>query len=273
VLQEHEVDRVGGTVPVKVDVRVIAATNRDIARLVAEGRFREDLYYRLQGMVVRVPALRERKPEISGLVEHFRREVVEAGQSHVRTFSTDAMDELFRRDWPGNIRELRNTVYRALVFARGEVVQHRDVIAALAGSGPATAAPPPAAPTAPTVAAPLVAAPSPVATAPAATVPVTPPAPSVPPPAEPTFVVPAVPAAPADAATVAAAAEAALPERLKTLHALIVARGVLKTEDHMKAANVSHRTGLRDLQYLVTAGLVERVGTRRGTFYRPVGRS
>ncbi|MBM4063255.1 MAG: HAMP domain-containing protein, partial [Planctomycetes bacterium] len=134
VLQEREVDRVGGTEPIKVDVRVIAATNRDISKLVAEGRFREDLYYRLQGMVVRVPALRERKAELPGLVEHFRQEVVEAGQSHATAISPDAMDELFRHDWPGNIRELRNTVFRAMVMARGGAVQQRDVAAALAGS-------------------------------------------------------------------------------------------------------------------------------------------
>jgi transcriptional regulator with GAF, ATPase, and Fis domain len=125
VLQEREVDRVGGSEPVKVDVRVIAATNRDIGRMVAEGRFREDLYYRLQGLVVLVPPLRDRKPELGGLVEHFRREVVEAGQSQVTSLSTDAMDELYRYDWPGNIRELRNTVFRAMIMARGTVVQHR----------------------------------------------------------------------------------------------------------------------------------------------------
>src|SRR5262245_59813126 len=139
VLQEGEVDRVGGTEPVKVDVRVIAATNRDIARMVAEGRFREDLYYRLQGLVVRVPPLRERKQELRDLVEHFRREVVESGQSHARSLSTDAMDELYRQEWPGNIRELRNTVFRAMVMARGDFVHARDVLAALSTS--AVAAP------------------------------------------------------------------------------------------------------------------------------------
>ncbi|HEX6813541.1 MAG TPA: sigma 54-interacting transcriptional regulator, partial [Planctomycetota bacterium] len=140
VLQEGEVDRVGGTEPVKVDVRVIAATNRDIARMVAEGRFREDLYYRLQGLVVRVPPLRERKQELGDLVEHFRREVVESGQSHARSLSTDAMDELYRQEWPGNIRELRNTVFRAMVMARGDLVLPRDVLAALTAS---STAPPP----------------------------------------------------------------------------------------------------------------------------------
>jgi transcriptional regulator with GAF, ATPase, and Fis domain len=131
VLQEREVDRVGGIDPVPIDVRVVAATNRDIERMVEEGRFREDLYYRLQGIVVNVPPLRQRKPEIPALVENFRREVEASGQSRVRAFSTDAMDELFRYDWPGNVRELRNSVHRAMVLAAGEVVERRDVLASL----------------------------------------------------------------------------------------------------------------------------------------------
>src|SRR5690606_28663376 len=128
VLQEREIDRVGGTAPVPVDVRVIAATNRDIEAMVEEGRFREDLYYRLQGMMVRVPPLRERRQEIPLLVEQFRQEAVESGQTTVRGFSAEAMDELFRRSWPGNVRELRNTVLRAMVMARGERVTRRDLL-------------------------------------------------------------------------------------------------------------------------------------------------
>src|SRR5262249_10859747 len=131
VLQEREVDRVGGLDPVPVDVRVIAATNRDIRAMVQEGRFREDLFYRLQGIVVQVPPLRDRKQEIPALVEQFRSEVVASGQSRVRGFTTDAMDELFRRDWPGNIRELRTAVHRAMVLAAGELVERRDLLAAL----------------------------------------------------------------------------------------------------------------------------------------------
>jgi len=122
VLQEREIDRVGGLAPVPVDVRVVAATNQDIRAMVARGTFREDLYYRLQGMVVTVPPLRERKQEIPALVELFLREAVAQGHTRVTGFSTDAMDELFLRDWPGNIRELRNTVFRAMVLAaEGEV--------------------------------------------------------------------------------------------------------------------------------------------------------
>src|SRR5262249_44017820 len=140
VLQEREVDRVGGLDPVPVDVRVVAATNRDIRAMVAAGRFREDLFYRLQGIVVQVPSLRERRQEIPALVEQFRSEVVASGQSRVRGFTTDAMDELFRREWPGNIRELRMAVHRAMGLPTGELVERRDVLAALPAL-PAPAAP------------------------------------------------------------------------------------------------------------------------------------
>ncbi|MHC4077053.1 MAG: sigma 54-interacting transcriptional regulator, partial [Planctomycetota bacterium] len=122
VLQEREIDRVGGMSPVPVDVRVVAATNQNIRAMVTAGTFREDLYYRLQGMVVTVPPLRERKQEIPGLLQLFLAEAVAEGHTAATGFSTDAMDELFRREWPGNIRELRNTVFRAMVLcAEGEV--------------------------------------------------------------------------------------------------------------------------------------------------------
>ena len=285
VLQEGEVDRVGGTEPVEVDVRVIAATNRDIARMVAEGRFREDLYYRLQGLVVRVPPLRERKQELSDLVEHFRREVVDSGQSNARSLSTDAMDELYRQEWPGNIRELRNTVFRAMVMARGDLVHARDVLAALstssaatggtqvqaaeaaqnptaAGTAPSTAAPAPAPPVvlpaAPAVVpsvGPVPAPPSPLADAPTAQ----PPAPSTP------YVLPRI----APEVEPGPLTEATLPPRLRELLARVRERSCFSTQDQMKATLVSHRTALRDLQALVRAGLIERVGTRRGAFYRP----
>jgi transcriptional regulator with GAF, ATPase, and Fis domain/HAMP domain-containing protein len=136
VLQEREIDRVGGTAPVPVDVRVIAATNRNLVELVRDGRFREDLYYRLQGMVIRVPPLRERKREIPSLVEHFRREALETGHSRVEGFSADAMDELFRRDWPGNIRELRNACFRAMVLASGTRVEVTDLMGILTPEPP-----------------------------------------------------------------------------------------------------------------------------------------
>lgn len=280
VLQEHEIDRVGGTEPVRVDVRVVAATNRDIAKLVAEGKFREDLYYRLQGLVVRVPPLRERKQEIGGLVEHFRREVVAAGQSQATTISTDAMDELFRHDWPGNIRELRNTVFRAMVMARSGVLQRRDVVLALTGAGSQAV---------PADAAALgrvedgLGGGGGAAVVPAAVVQV-----AVPPQASGSSAPLAPPQGfaradkdPAEArageSRVAAAASVgaetpgvgSLPERLQAALAWARQHGSIQTEDHMAAAGVSHRTALRDLQILVKNGHLVRVGSRRGATYRP----
>ncbi|MBX3463923.1 MAG: sigma 54-interacting transcriptional regulator [Planctomycetes bacterium] len=276
VLQEGEVDRVGGTEPVHVDVRVIAATNRDIARLVQAGQFREDLYYRLQGVVVRVPPLRERRQELADLVEHFRREVLASGQGQARSLSPDAMDEIYRQEWPGNVRELRNTVVRAMVLARGDVVHRRDILAAIAGRSQRSAAVAGAGPFGESRAG--VAEDLPAAAPTASPVPrpqedrPLPPEPAAPVPsaaAEPTVVLPDL------AAALPAAAPpdpAALPPRLRDLMARIRARGTYSTQDHMEATGVSHRTGLRDLQALVQAGLIERVGTRRGAFYRPLNR-
>ncbi|MGE3878112.1 MAG: sigma 54-interacting transcriptional regulator [Planctomycetota bacterium] len=127
VLQEHEIERVGGSGTIAIDVRVLAATHRDLEAMVRGGTFREDLYYRLQGVLVRVPPLRERRAEIPALVEHFRREAVAAGQTTVEGLTPDALDELYRRDWRGNVRELRNTVLRAMVLARGPRVTRADL--------------------------------------------------------------------------------------------------------------------------------------------------
>jgi DNA-binding NtrC family response regulator len=254
VLQEGEVDRVGGSEPVKVDVRVVAATHRDVRRLVAEGRFREDLYYRLQGMVVRVPALRERKQELAGLVAHFAAEMTADGHAEPRTWSPGAMDELYRQDWPGNIRQLRNTVFRAMVLARGPVVQPRDVQVALIGSDPQAE---------PALATPeredVRLLPGPVVL--------------VPPPHGPVRTPPvevdiAVPVADVDAA----AGDEPLPERLAALLQRVVAQGSYSTQDHMAHCRLSQRTALRDLQALVSCGRLERVGSRRGAFYRPRSR-
>ena len=283
VLQEGEVDRIGGSEPVKVDVRVIAATNRDIALMVQQGGFREDLYYRLQGMVVKVPPLRERKQELASLVEHFRDEVLADGHTQARSWSTDAMDEMFRHDWPGNIRQLRNTVFRAMVMARGDVVQLRDLQAVITSGGPAAAVSAPATSQVPAAAAvapvPPVAsaAPTPVAasTSSAAGRPagVASPGASEPTPeatrprdevVEPTLEIPRPASGTANAGS--------LPPRLLELLRRVEAAGRYTTQEHMLAGELSHRTALRDLQALVEAGVLERVGSRRGTFYRPIGR-
>ncbi len=265
VLQEREIDRVGGSEPVKVDVRVIAATNRDIAKMVAAGTFREDLYYRLQGMVVRVPPLRERRHELAGLVEHFRRELVDGGQSQVRALSPEAMDELYRREWPGNIRELRNTVLRAMVLARGQVVSRRDVLAALDGVGAAAvefdgldAVRTPAVALEPLL--PVVVPPAPRVEELAQ-----PPTDRLQPVLMPDPVPASVAAVPSPGAVPGAGA---LPGRLAEVHAVLSSRERVSTQDLVACLGVSHRTALRDLQSLVTLGLVERVGSRRGAFYR-----
>jgi DNA-binding NtrC family response regulator len=126
VLQEGTVERVGSARPLAVDVRVVAATHRDLAAEVAAGRFREDLYYRLAVVTVELPPLRRRRADVPLLVEHFRRK--HAGRGHAaRPFSREAMDLLVAYDYPGNVRELENIVQRSLVLARGELITTADL--------------------------------------------------------------------------------------------------------------------------------------------------
>lgn len=117
VLQEGEFMRLGGNEPVKVDVRVLAATNVDLGELVAAGRFREDLYYRLNVISLRMPALRERWEDIPLLIDHFVEKFCEQNSRPLRQFSTDAIQALLSYRWPGNVRELENTVERAVVLS------------------------------------------------------------------------------------------------------------------------------------------------------------
>ncbi len=126
VLQEGEVDAVGGKRPTKVDVRIISATNRDLAQAVAEGRFREDLYYRLNVFPIEAPSLRERRDDIPALVDHFiRRFNIEEGKN-VAAATGEALEPLVAHDWPGNVRQLENAVYRAIVLADGPYLQPHD---------------------------------------------------------------------------------------------------------------------------------------------------
>ena len=120
VLQERELTRVGGETVIPVDVRVIAATNRDLLERIAEGTFREDLYYRLNVVSLHVPALRERREDIPLLADHFLRLFAEKNRKPIKGFTPEAMDRLVRSDWPGNVRELMNAVERAVVLARAE---------------------------------------------------------------------------------------------------------------------------------------------------------
>jgi DNA-binding NtrC family response regulator len=125
-LQEREIDPVGAKRAVKVDVRIIAATNRDLAQAVAEGRFREDLYYRLNVFPIDAPSLRERRDDIPALVEHFvRRFNVEEGK-RIAGATPDTLRILQAYDWPGNVRQLENAVYRAMILADGAFLQPHD---------------------------------------------------------------------------------------------------------------------------------------------------
>ncbi|MGV8997163.1 MAG: sigma-54-dependent transcriptional regulator [Parvibaculaceae bacterium] len=125
-LQQGEVDPVGSKKPVKVDIRLISATNRDLLQMVKEGRFREDLYYRLNVFPMNVPPLRQRKDDIPDLVAHFiRRLSAEEGKSVVGV-SQDAMTMLMAFDWPGNVRQVENTVFRAIVLCDDEMLQVSD---------------------------------------------------------------------------------------------------------------------------------------------------
>jgi transcriptional regulator with PAS, ATPase and Fis domain len=119
VLQEREIERVGDSHTIKIDVRVIAATHSDLAKMVAEGSFREDLYYRLNVIPVKLPPLRERRDDIPLLVQHFlQRFTSDAGRGPL-TMSQEGMRRLMAYHWPGNVRQLENVVERSIAFSQG----------------------------------------------------------------------------------------------------------------------------------------------------------
>jgi Nif-specific regulatory protein len=122
VLQEREFERVGGTEPVRTDVRVIAATNRDLEKALADGGFREDLYYRLNVFPIFIPPLRERKSDVLPLADHFAEKYAREHGKTIKRISTSAIDMLASYHWPGNVRELENTMERAVLMADGEVI-------------------------------------------------------------------------------------------------------------------------------------------------------
>lgn len=126
VLQEGEIIRIGGIEPVKVDVRVIAATHRDLVDLIRQGRFREDLYYRLNVIQIELPPLRERPEDVQELLRYYIEIFRGKLRTTVRDLTPEAIEALMRYPWPGNIRELRNIVERAMVLAEGEVLQRDD---------------------------------------------------------------------------------------------------------------------------------------------------
>jgi len=127
VLQEREFEPLGSTKTIQVDIRIIAASNKDPEAEVKEGRFREDLFYRLNVVPVRLPPLRERKEDIPLLAEHFFRCYREKTRGSVKGFLPKTMDTMMRYDWPGNIRELENAIERAVLLCRGEYIMLEDL--------------------------------------------------------------------------------------------------------------------------------------------------
>ena len=127
VLQEQAFERLGGTRTIHVDVRVIAATNRDLEAMASRGEFRDDLYYRLNVVSIEIPPLRERREDIPVLVDHFLRRFAVDGQAPVKEVSREAMDVLLKYHYPGNVRELENIMHRAVVLTRGQAITTADL--------------------------------------------------------------------------------------------------------------------------------------------------
>lgn len=127
VLQEWEIDRVGGTAPVVVDVRVIATTNADLVESVRKGKFREDLFFRLSVMPFRLPPLRERKGDLELLVDHFLKEACREYGKSIEGLSQEAWEMLRNHSWPGNVRELRNVIQRAVLLCSERLISPKDV--------------------------------------------------------------------------------------------------------------------------------------------------
>jgi DNA-binding NtrC family response regulator len=133
VLQENEIERVGGNDTITVDVRVIAATNKDLKAEINKGRFRADLYDRLNVVPIEVPPLREHKEDVPSLADHFVDQASAANGKRKLGLAPGALSLLMQHDWPGNVRELRNTVERLVIFANGPTLDEEDVLAALPG--------------------------------------------------------------------------------------------------------------------------------------------
>ena len=136
VLQEKEIERVGGTESISVDIRILAATHRDLEEMVREGSFREDLYFRLKVFPIVLPPLRERKEDIPLLVQHFLlKKSREMGLRRAPVFGPGALDRLVEYPWPGNVREIENAVERALILSRGRPLSFHDLDGPAASSG------------------------------------------------------------------------------------------------------------------------------------------
>jgi transcriptional regulator with GAF, ATPase, and Fis domain len=128
VLQEKEIERLGGTAPIKVDIRVIAATHRDLETMIEDGKFREDLYFRLKVFPIPIPPLRERKGDMPSLVQYFvQKKSREMGLADIPSVAPDGLTRLIAYPWPGNVRELENAVERALILSKGNPLAFNDI--------------------------------------------------------------------------------------------------------------------------------------------------
>jgi len=142
VLQELKFEQVGGTRTFNVDVRVVLATNEDLSRLVAEGKFRQDLYYRVNVINIELPPLRSRPSDIPLLAQNFLEQVREDCRRQVTGFDAQAMALLERYHWPGNVRELQNVVERAVLLGKGPLITVADLPSEVRGSGAVVVTPP-----------------------------------------------------------------------------------------------------------------------------------
>ena len=141
VLQDRRFRRLGGTEEVQADIRVIAATNQDLQKMVAENRFREDLYYRINVIHLHLPPLRDRREDVPLLAEHFLAKYSEGIEKPVRSISHEALDVLSAHDWPGNVRELENAIERAVALEQTQVVLPESLPAQVRASRPRVSAP------------------------------------------------------------------------------------------------------------------------------------
>ena len=141
MLQEREFEPLGAERTQRVDVRVIAATNRDLKQLVADGRFQEDLYYRLNVIPIAIPPLRDRRDDIPVLIDHFVEKHRQRTGKRIDRVGDDVVSALQRYDWPGNVRELENTIERAVVLAPGQVITASAISFLGATSAPAPGLP------------------------------------------------------------------------------------------------------------------------------------
>jgi Nif-specific regulatory protein len=128
VLEGHPFERVGGSTPIRVDARVVAATNQPLEQTIKEGKFRRDLFYRLQVVEIQVPTLRERRSDVPMLAEHFLKRFTRETGRKIRGFTTAAMQKMEQYDWPGNVRELRNVIERAVALGRGPQLDTSDIL-------------------------------------------------------------------------------------------------------------------------------------------------